>query len=113
MNVSYAPNNGAPSGVDEACAQHLKLYISGNTARSSSAIHQLRSVCEKYLPGLYSLQVIDIYQDQRAARDDRIVAVPTLLKLDPNFTRRLIGDLSDLGKLKLFLGIDPNAETHL
>lgn len=111
MNESYAADDGPSSGVDQDRTQHLKLYISGNTARSSSAIHQLKAVCEKHLQGMYSLQIIDIYQNQSAARDDRIVAVPTLLKVDPNFTRRLIGDLSDVGKLKVFLGIDPNAET--
>lgn len=111
MNDRSGNDDGPSAEVDERPAQHLKLYISGNTARSSSAIHQLKAVCEKHLQGMYSLQVIDIYQNQSAARDDRIVAVPTLIKLDPNFTRRLIGDLSDLTKLKLFLGIDPNAET--
>jgi len=99
---------GHPEGVP---TQHLKLYISGNTSRSSFAVHQLKAVCEKYLHGHYVLEVIDIYQNSSAARDDRIVAVPTLMKLDPEFTRRLIGDLSDLAKLKSFLGIHPDIES--
>lgn len=92
--------------------QHLKLYISGNTSRSSFAVHQLKAVCEKYLPGRYVLEIIDIYQNSSAARDDRIVAVPTLMKIDPDFPRRLIGDLSDIGKLKLFLGVAPSIESQ-
>lgn len=107
--------NGAPPVLEgrpvDVPAQHLKLYISGNTSRSSFAVHQLKTVCEKYLSGRYVLEIIDIYQDSSAARQDRIVAVPTLMKLDADFSRRLIGDLSDLEKLKLFLGIAPGTET--
>jgi circadian clock protein KaiB len=108
--------NGGSGGEEghpvEVPVQHLKLYISGNTSRSSFAVHQLKAVCEKYLAGRYVLEIIDIYQDSRAARDDRIVAVPTLMKLDPDFSRRLIGDLSDVEKLKLFLGIAPGTESE-
>jgi circadian clock protein KaiB len=108
VNGEPAVKEGQPT---EASVQHLKLYISGNTSRSSFAVHQLKAVCEKYLTGRYVLEVIDIYQDSSAAREDRIVAVPTLMKLDPDFSRRLIGDLSDVEKLKLFLGIAPGTES--
>jgi circadian clock protein KaiB len=108
-DLSIADGKGPVASVDPR-AYHLKLYISGTTARSSFAVHQLKAACEKYLPGVYILEVIDIYQDPRAARDDRIVAVPTLVKVAPDFTRRLIGDLSDMAKLKQFLGINSTAE---
>lgn len=111
LTIRSAAGDASEQGAHRPDVQHLKLYISGNTARSSFAVHQLKSVCEKYLSGAYSLQIIDIYQHRSAARDDRIVAVPTLLKLDPGFSKRLIGDLSDLTKLKVFLGIDPTTET--
>lgn len=107
-------NAGPPDAQQPPTAagiQHLKLYISGNTSRSSFAVHQLKAVCEEHLAGRYVLEVIDIYQDSSAARDDRIVAVPTLMNMDPEFSRRLIGDLSDLDKLKLFLGIAPSTES--
>ena len=110
MIIGTKAGDEPPTQVEK---QHLKLYISGSTSRSSSAVHQLKAVCERYLPGLYELEIIDIYQNSAAARDDQIVAVPTLMKLDPDFTRRLIGDLSDVGKLKLFLGISPHRESLL
>lgn len=108
MKADSSGAGGQPIAVP---TQHLRLYISGNTSRSSFAVHQLKAVCEQYISGQYVLEVIDIYQNSAAARDDRIVAVPTLMKLDPDFPRRLIGDLSDLGKLKLFLGIAPTTES--
>ncbi|HEX8588365.1 circadian clock KaiB family protein [Pseudomonas sp.] len=105
------PEPGVPDGPSLGkVVQHLRLYISGNTPRSSFAVQQLKSVCEAHLAGLYVLEVIDIYQNRLAARDDDILAVPTLLKIDPDFNRRLIGDLSDVKKLKLFLGIAASSE---
>lgn len=85
--------------------QHLRLYIAGNTLRSSHAIKQLKTICEEHLPGRYTLEIVDIHQNGNTARNDHIVAVPTLLKVDPEFNKRLIGDLSDTEKLKLFLGV--------
>ncbi len=85
---------------------HLRLYVSGNTSRSTRAIKNLRSLCDSELPGAYSLEVIDIYQNPSAARDAQIIAVPTLMKLKPLPVRLLIGDLSDIATLRSALGID-------
>lgn len=83
----------------------LRLYVSGNTPRSTRAIQNLRTVCDAHLSERYSLEVIDIYQNPRAAREAQIIAVPTLLKLLPEPTRLLIGDLSDLERLRSALDI--------
>ncbi|MEN0108086.1 MAG: circadian clock KaiB family protein [Pseudomonas sp.] len=84
----------------------LRLYVSGNTTRSTRAIQNLRTLCDTYLAGAYTLEVIDIYQNPDAARDGQIIAVPTLKKLKPLPTRLLIGDLSDTATLRSALGIE-------
>jgi circadian clock protein KaiB len=56
------------------------------------------------LNGRYDLEVIDIYQQANLARDEQIVAVPTLIKRLPLPLRRLIGDLSNLKKV--LFGLD-------
>lgn len=84
----------------------LRLYVSGTTTRSSRAIKNLRTLCDAYLPGGYTLEVIDIYQNPSAARDAQIIAVPTLMKLKPLPVRLLIGDLSDTATLRSALGIE-------
>ena len=43
----------------------------------------------------YDLEVIDIYQQPGLARDEQIVAVPTLIRQRPPPERRLVGDLSN------------------
>ena len=56
------------------------------------------------MKNLYDLEVIDIYQQPNLARDEQIVAVPTLIKRSPLPLRRLIGDLSN--PKKVLIGLD-------
>ena len=82
----------------------LRLYISGSTSKSARAVENIKRVCEQHLKNRYSLEVIDIYQQAHLARDEQIVAVPTLIKRLPVPLRKLIGDLSDLDKV--LFGLD-------
>ena len=73
----------------------LRLYVAGTSARSARAIQNAKQICEQHLAGRYELEVIDIFQQTERARDDQIVAVPTLIKKLPAPLKRFIGDLSD------------------
>jgi hypothetical protein len=46
-------------------------------------------------PGRYKIEVIDLTQNPRLAKEDQIVAIPTLVRKLPDPLRRIIGDLSD------------------
>lgn len=83
----------------------LRLYITGTTPRSAQAIANIRSLCEEYLTGHYDLEVVDIYQQPTEAAKEQIIAAPTLVKELPNPPKRLIGDLSDRGKVILGLNL--------
>jgi circadian clock protein KaiB len=72
----------------------LRLYISGSTLKSARAVANIKRVCERHLKNAYDLEVIDIYQQANLARDDRIVAVPALIRRLPLPLRRVMGDLS-------------------
>jgi circadian clock protein KaiB len=82
----------------------LRLYVSGSTLKSSLAIENIKRVCEQHLKNRYHLEVIDIYQQAKLARDEQIVAVPTLIKRLPLPLRRLVGDMSNLKKV--LFGLD-------
>ena len=73
----------------------LRLYVTGSTLRSTRAIDNLRRVLENQLPDSYDLEVVDVYQHPEAAAEHQILAAPTLIKLQPEPVRRIIGDLSD------------------
>ena len=82
----------------------LRLFVSGSTAKSALAVENIKRICEQHLKNLYDLEVIDIYQQPNLARDEQIVAVPTLIKRFPPPRRRLIGDLSNIKKV--LFGLD-------
>ena len=84
----------------------LRLYVTGSTPRSLKAISNLKRVCEEHLHDDYDLQVIDIYKDPDAAREEQIIAAPTLIKWLPAPLRRFVGDLSNTQKLLIGLGIN-------
>ena len=82
----------------------LRLYVSGSTSKSALAIENIKRICEQHLKNRYDLEVIDIYQQPSLARDEQIVAVPTLIKRLPSPLRRLVGDMSNLKKV--LFGLD-------
>jgi circadian clock protein KaiB len=73
----------------------FKVYITGETARSSAAVANLRALCEARVAGLYELEVVDVLERPDLAEDDRIIATPAVIRLAPLPRRRVIGDLSD------------------
>lgn len=73
----------------------LRLYIAGSSTRSTRAIQNAKEICDENLAGSYELEVIDIFQQPTLAKDDQILAVPTLIKKLPLPLRRVIGDLSN------------------
>ncbi len=84
----------------------LRLYITGATPASSRAVARVRQMCEEQLRGRYVLEVIDIYQLPERARDDQIIATPTLVRALPAPLRRFIGDLRGLASALFELTAD-------
>jgi circadian clock protein KaiB len=74
----------------------LRLFVAGATARSRQAVLRVRQLCEAELMDNYALEVIDIYQQPELARDNQIVATPTLIKELPLPVRRFIGNLLNI-----------------
>ena len=73
----------------------LRLYVAGNSERSARAIRNAKQICDENLAGRYELEVIDVFQQTSRARDDQVIAIPTLIKKLPVPLKRFIGDLSD------------------
>lgn len=88
----------------------LRLYISGVTERSRRSILNINAVCKENLQGQYDLEVVDIHQKPSLARDEQIVATPTLIKLLPLPLRRIVGDLSDRDGVLFGLDIKKRAK---
>ena len=78
----------------KASAHLFRLYIAGSSERSLRAVKKIKEICETELQGLYTLEIIDLYQQPARAIADQIVAAPTLVRRLPEPVR-LVGDLSD------------------
>jgi circadian clock protein KaiB len=88
----------------------LRLYITGQTPRSRQSVENLRALCDKYIPGQFDLEVVDIYQQPAMAAAGQIIAAPTLIKSMPLPLRRLVGDFSDQNRVILGLDIKLDEE---
>jgi circadian clock protein KaiB len=101
---------GAESGLSSAEAPStllvLRLYVTGNTHRSTRAVENARRLLQMYAAGRFELEVIDIYLHPEAAIAAQIIAAPTLVKTHPGPLRRVIGDLSDSSKVLAALGLN-------
>lgn len=83
----------------------LRLFVTGATVHSTRAVANLKHICETYLPGRYTLEIIDVHQQKELAEQEQIIALPLLVKRAPWPERRLVGDLSDTEKVLNGLGI--------
>jgi circadian clock protein KaiB len=56
---------------DRAVPQwQLWLYVAGQSSKSMATLHNLRALCEEYLPGR-----IDLLQQPQLVRGDQIIAI--------------------------------------
>jgi len=100
----------AARGKTKQAKYVLRLYVAGISPRSEQAIRKLKAICDEHLAGRYDLQVIDIYQQPVLARDEQIVAAPTLIKKLPRPLRRLIGGMAD--EERVLVGLDLKSIEH-
>ncbi len=88
---------------------NLRLYVAGSSPGSLSAVAKLTRVCEEYLPGQYSIGVVDLLEHPDLARADQILATPARVGALPLPIRRVIGDLSSRDRVLVGLEISATA----
>lgn len=85
----------------------LRLFVTGLTTRSAQAIDTIKNICDEELRGRYNLEVVDLSKDPQLAKEENIIAAPTLIKKLPLPLRRLIGDLSNKERVLIGLNLRP------
>jgi circadian clock protein KaiB len=86
---------------------NLRLYVAGQTPKSTAAIANLRRICEEHLAGRYTVEVIDLLVQPQLAAGDQILAVPTLVRRLPAPLKRVIGSLANTERVLVGLDIRP------
>jgi circadian clock protein KaiB len=85
----------------------LTLYVSGASPRSARALEAVRRLCDEDLAGQVELEVVDVADEPAAVAREAIVAVPTLVQRLPVPPRQLVGNLSDVDRLRAGLDLGP------
>ena len=83
----------------------LTLFVTGATPRSMRAIANVRDFCRQELTGVYELEVVDLYQSPERAQPANVIVAPTLVRDQPKPMKLLIGDMSDLERLKALIKV--------
>ncbi len=109
--MSAAPRLGPPMGTNPNGENwELRLYVAGQSAKSMTAIANLKRICEEHLHGRYTIEVVDLLQHPQLARGEEIVALPTLVRRLPVPIRHIVGDLSNTERALVGLQLRPRAQ---
>lgn len=85
----------------------LRLYVAGQTDKSVTAFANLKKIAEEHLAGRYRIEVVDVTKNPALARNDQIIALPTLVRKLPPPMRKIIGDLSKTERVLIGLDLKP------
>ena len=81
----------------------LSMYVTGHTEKTSKTIEQVRQLLGQVLgvgEDEHDLEIINVLKAPQKATEDKVFVTPTLVKVCPQPSRRIIGDLSDSQKVK-------------
>ena len=81
----------------------LRLYVAGGAPNSLRAIANIEAICSEHFASNHSLEIVDLLKHPQRGVDDQIIVTPTLLKLSPKPTGRVIGTLTDTEQVLLVL----------
>ena len=86
---------------------NLTLYVAGQTPKSIEAFANLKEICETHLKDHYIIEVVDLVENPELAKNDQILAIPTLVRKLPEPIKKIIGTLANEEKVLVGLDINP------
>jgi circadian clock protein KaiB len=87
----------------------FRLYVAADTQNSVRATANLNAFCRDHLLNRHEIEVVDVLREPKRAMTDGIFMTPTLVKLVPHPSRRMIGTLSQTQLLLETLGLETSA----
>jgi circadian clock protein KaiB len=95
--------SSAPASTPSLSRYVLRLYVAGINPTTEKTLQALHQCLESALQSPYTLEVVDIFRHPDLADVDQISATPTLIKISPKPTRRIVGQLDPVDKILPFL----------
>jgi circadian clock protein KaiB len=111
MKAKPGTRSARTTSAKPAEVWNLRLYVAGQTPRSLAAFANLKRLTEDHLKGRYTIEVIDLVETPQLAKDDQILAIPTLVRRLPSPVRKIIGDLSNTERVLVGLDLIPAPRT--
>ena len=105
--VAAVTGGSDAEGASAGDRARYRLFVAGETPRAARAVTALTSLFDKLFPDEHELEVIDVLVHPELADDARILATPTVLRINPPPERRVVGDLSDTERLMAALELPP------
>lgn len=84
----------------------FRLYVAGDALNSAQAVSNLTALCRLHLVDRHETEVVDVFREPQRALADGIFMTPTLVKLTPSPTRRIVGTLSQTQPVLQALGLE-------
>ena len=91
------------AGVEEVLT--LRLYVAGDAPNSCEARENLRTMLHECPPERYQLEEIDFLREPLRAMRDGVVVTPTLVKVSPPPSQKIIGTLREGVRVRAVLGL--------
>ena len=91
--------NLASTALDSNSSYVLHLFIRSDRSSAEKTLSSIHRLLEESLGSPYTLKVIDIDKNPQQAASDRITIAPTLVRVSPQPTRRIVGQLDDIRRV--------------
>ena len=83
----------------------FRLYVAGDTRNSAQAVANLSALCNSHLPDRHEIELVDVFREPKRALKDHIFMTPTLIKIAPSPSGRIVGTLSESRLVLQALGL--------
>ena len=87
----------------------LRLYVAGEAQNSVRAVANLTALIRSRLKDRCSIEIVDVFREPKRALADGVFMTPTLVKLAPAPSQRIVGTLSVTQPVLQALGLEPEA----
>ena len=83
----------------------LRLYVVTGTQLCDRAVGALRRLQREHLDDGASVEIVDVREHPEEAEAAGVLATPLLVRVSPEPVRRIVGDLSDVERVRWSLGL--------
>jgi circadian clock protein KaiB len=88
----------------------LRLFVAGDSPDSSAAIANLKGLFPNGASSQAEVEIVDVQREPARGAREGILVTPTLLKLSPAPTCRILGNLKNRDALLRLLGVKQEGE---